>query len=342
MKALHFQPDSHQRITELTRRVSKRDPNPFLTFIFTTEHVYLIGGQTEHLLMITLDNIDQCECAAWSISASAFASFWTGQEHLIIKKNPILLRLNIDEASGFLILEGITENHSYRYAQALPACEVHRHFFDVLTTRHYQSIETSKAKMLCKLADEYHPYQVFEINKDTHEVRIERDNDILPFPLPPEMSVEFSMALTPEAKCDLERLAHATRSDTLSIFLDDEHAIFSDEDQVYSHSLAPLRAYRDKQQQHFTQEAKMIVTIFTFKDERDAFQTIDEIKQANQVLIYFTQTKVYLAGIPPVTGTVMLLSQTNLITTGEQLYSINLSLLSKVPIKDITSVLDVN
>lgn len=339
MNQLHFNPNSHVGMTELTNRIKKGDTNPFITFVFTECQTHIIGGPTDHLLMKTIDKGADCaqEATAWSISATAFANYWGGQNTHIKEKKTISLRMRDDKKQPFPTLEGITEYHSFRYLQAQKACDAHLAFFDLITTKPYQHIETTKAKIICSLADNYIPYQVFELNKEKNEVLIERDNNIIPFTLPEDLTVDFSMTLTPDAKDDFQQLTNTTQSDTLSVYLDDEQAIFSDGNQIYSHSLAPLRAYRDKEQQHFTLDAKLVINIYTFKNERANFQLIEEIKKANQVLLYITPSKVYLASMLEEIGTVMALCVEAVTATQEQLYSINLNALSKVPIKDITT-----
>lgn len=158
-----------------------------------------------------------------------------------------------------------------------------------------QIIETKQALAICQLANTCTPFSVFEVNKDSNRVQIERDNDIIPFALPKGMKVDIDMALTPEAKYSLESIAHTTKSETLTVYIDDEQAMFSDGEQVYCHSLAPLRAYREKQQQHFELEAKVVIDILEFKAERDNFQKIEEIKKTNQALLYLTPESMYFA-----------------------------------------------
>ena len=65
-----------------------------------------------------------------------------------------------------------------------------------------------------------------------------------------------------------------TQSETLSVYIDDEQAMFSDGEQMYCHSLAPLRAYREKQQQHIELEAKAVIDILEFKAERDNYELL--------------------------------------------------------------------
>ncbi|PHR54407.1 MAG: hypothetical protein COA47_15500 [Robiginitomaculum sp.] len=339
MNQLHFYPNSHSGMTELTNRIKKGDTNPFITFVFTECQIHIIGGPTDHLLMKTIGEVSDPtqEKTAWSISATAFASFWKGQHTHVVEKKTISLQMHHDKNQRFPILEGITDHNSFRYLKAKAACDAHLTFFDLLSTKPYQHLETTKAKKICSLADNCNPYQVFELNKKMNKIFIERDNDIIPFTLPEDLTVDFSMMLTPGAKDDLQQLANTTKSDTLSVYLDDEQAIFSDGEQVYSHSLAPLRAYRDKQQQHFTLEVKLVIDIFTFKKERENFQQIEELRKANQVLLYITPTKAYLASMLQDIGSVMPLNVKTIVTTQEQLYSINLNALSKVPIKDITN-----
>lgn len=339
MNTLNFQPEVHARITELVSGIKKGSEHPFVTFIVTDESLHLISGATEKLIMTTLDRASDCtlENAAFSFSATAFANLWLCQTNHVDQKETISLQLRHDNQQGDVTLEGRTELNSFRYALAQPACEHHLAFFDSVMTHPKQIIETKQALAICQLANTCTPFSVFEVNKDSNRVQIERDNDIIPFALPKDMKVDIDMALTPEAKYSLESIAHTTKSETLTVYIDDEQAMFSDGEQVYCHSLAPLRAYREKQQQHFELEAKVVIDILEFKSERDNFQKIEEIKKTNQALLYLTPESMYFASLAPKVGALMALTTKSIITSQEQLYSVNLNALSNVRIKDITS-----
>ncbi|MEZ8859723.1 hypothetical protein [Vibrio sp. 10N.247.311.51] len=339
MNTLNFQPEVHARITELVSGIKKGSEHPFVTFIVTDKSLHLIGGATEKLIMTTLDRASDCtlDNAAFSFSATAFANLWLCQTNHIDQKETISLQLRHDNQQDGIVLEGRTELNSFRYALAQPACEHHLAFFDSVMTHPKQMIETKQALAICQLANTCTPFSVFEVNKDSNRVQIERDNDIIPFALPKGMNIDIDMALTPEAKHSLESIAQTTQSETLSVYIDDEQAMFSDGEQVYCHSLAPLRAYRERQQQHFELEAKVVIDVHEFKAERDNFQKIEEIKKTNQALLYLTPESMYFASLAPKVGALMALTTKSIITSQEQLYSVNLNALSNVRIKDITS-----
>lgn len=71
-----------------------------------------------------------------------------------------------------------------------------------------QIIETKQALAICQLANTCTPFSVFEVNKDSNRVQIERDNDIIPFALPKGMNIDIAQTL--EAKHSLESIAHTT------------------------------------------------------------------------------------------------------------------------------------
>lgn len=339
MSILNFQPETHARVTELVGGIRKGSEHPFITIIINDKSLHIIGGASEKLIMTTFDREPDCtlENATFSFSATAFANLWFCQQNHINTKETISLQLRHDNKKDGIVLEGRTELNSFRYALAQPACERHLSFFDNVMTHPKQTIETKQALAICQLAETCQPFSVFEVNKDSNSIQIERDNDIIPFELPNDVNIEIDMAITPEAKDSLESMAKQTQSNTLSVYIDDEQAMFSDGAQVYCHSLAPLRAYREKQQQHFELEAKVVINISEFKDERDNFQKIEDIKKANQALLHFTQDKMHFASLTPIVGAVMELTTESIITSQEQLYSVNLNALSKVPIKEITS-----
>lgn len=338
MKKINFPPHVHSQITNLVDRIKKGDPNPFITFIFD-KLLYVIGGPTEHLLMVAINDIDEdmSDIKGWSMSATAIANFWKAQHVHRKGKETISLEISFKQDQPYPSLEGITKLGSFRYIKAQEANHVHLAFFKQFTTNPYLQIATTKAKQICALAKQNEPYQVFEANKKTNSVLIERDNIPIPIPLPESMTIDHTMIMTPEATNDLQQLAETTSQETLSIYLNDEQAIFTDGEQVYSHSLAPLRTYREKKQQQFEQEAKIIIEIFSFKDELRNFEKIEEIKKSNQVLLYITPRKVYLMSLLQEVGAVMPLNVILVSTKQEMLYSVDLNALLKVKIKDITA-----
>ncbi|MGO2509752.1 MAG: hypothetical protein ACTH6Y_12215 [Vibrio hibernica] len=339
MTPIIFHPDMHANLTELVHCIKKGSKAPFITFIITKSEVHIIGGATESLMMLTQMREKDCplEIGRFSYSATAFANLWYGQQTLIDKKQTITLQFRHDVQQGGIVLEGRTEMNSFRYALAQPICEQHLTFFDDFMKYDKQTIETKEALAICELADHCAPFSALEVNKENNSVQIERDNNIIPFDVPEGMTISIDMAITPEAKHSLETLAKKTQSDTISLYIDDDQVMFNDGQQVYIHDLAPLRAYREKQQQRFETVAKMVVNIFEFKAERDNFQKIEEIKKSNQALLYITEDQMYFASLTPHVGALMKLTSSSITTSQEQLYSINLNALSKIPIKDITS-----
>lgn len=336
MTTLNIHASHHDAMNKLTARVEPKESNPFITMVITDEHMHFIGGKSDHLMMITLDNDEYLQPSQWSVSASAFKNFWDNHQQHIKKKQTVTLELTTSKESDFPLLEGVTNHHSFRYLQATQPNTAHMAFYDALTAKNYRELPTDKAKEICALADDCRPFQTFELNKDDHTIRIERDHKVVPIDVPVEIEIDFNMVLTADAQKDMALLAHSTQQEMLSVYLDDELAVFTDGHQVFSHSLSDLQSYREKKQRQFDEEARLIIEIFGFKRELANFRKIDEIRRANQVLLYITPTDVYFASMHPQVGSVMLLTVEQVFAQQEQLYSINLNALSRVPIKDIT------
>ncbi|HCG6789361.1 TPA: hypothetical protein NJ263_002864 [Vibrio parahaemolyticus] len=338
MKTLTFQPETHESITHFTQRIRHGDPNPFITLVISHHaDITMIGGPSSDLCQVTIPKEDNPELPTgfWSFSATAFRQYWQGQAIKLQKKEPITLKVIDTRTPSHLTLEGITDLNSFRYAESQPACEHHLAFYNAINTKSTRTLKTDQAIAILNTAETYVPYQVFELSKEDRMVRIERDNDILPFPLPDTLDVDFNMTLTPEAMASMAYLAHSTHKPTLSMYLDDEQAIFSDGITTLSHSLAPLRAYREKQQQHYELEAKIVINIFEFKKELQDFKNIEEVSKANQALLYIASENVYLGALSSA-GSVMRLQTANISVTHPQVYAVNLNAITKVKIKDIT------
>lgn len=339
MKKITLQSQDHEKIRQLAHKIKRGDRNPYVTFVINDRHsLTLIGGESDSLIQITLPQIDKdfVPTGAWSISASAFAQLWLGQDTCIREKKPISFNIAYHKGQSLPTLEGVTEHHSFRYAEGQVACQHHLAFYDAITCKSFDTIPTHSAKELIKLADTHKPYQIFELTKEGDEVRIERDNDVIPFPLSGTLDIGFNIVLTPAATASLKRLTTSTNKEDLLVYLDDDQAIFSDGEQTFSHSQVSLREYREKQAQFYTQEAKIIVNHYNMKKELRAFKKIEEVHRANQALLFITPVEVYLATLPT-TGSVMRLKTQQINTRQTQLYSVNINDLSKVKINDITN-----
>ncbi|MGB2079585.1 MAG: hypothetical protein ACPHV3_07345 [Vibrio sp.] len=339
MTPIVFQPEIHEQITELVSGIKKGSKHPFVTFIITEDALHIIGGAVDSLMMITQDRAPDCtlKTASFSYSATAFANLWHGQQTLINERKTIPLQIIHDEQYDGDLLAGRTDLNSFRYAIAQLACDHHLDFYNKTITMPTKPLETKQALAICKVADECTPYSVFEVKQAENKIQIERDNDIIDIQPPEDMQIDIDMAITPEAKHSLETLAEHTDSQHIDIYLDDDQVIFSDRKKVYRHDLTPLRAYREKQKQHYKTIAKMIVNCYEFKAEQDNFQKIEEIKKANQALLYITPESMYFASLTPKTGALLKLTTSSINVSEEQLYSVNLNALSKVKIKDITT-----
>ena len=145
------------------------------------------------------------------------------------------------------------------------------------------------------------------------------------------------MLLNKESVENLSRLCDSTHSDTLSIYTDDERAIFSDGNRVVSSSLLSLRDYAHKKETSYTVEQKLVINTYTLKEEIEIYRNMAIVKKANEALLYIDNTNVMLAGLTKETGGNRFLSAEHISETPPWVYRINLSARAKVKVKDVTT-----
>jgi len=339
MPKLEFHADSKQSISHLVDAISDKDPVPYVTVVIESKEIgYLIGGNSLFPTMVKfpLNSDWGLKKGQWSLCASSFKTWWQAEVKITLNETPLTFDVDYGKQQKLPILNGLMAKVSRLYIQSKPPFEEHLAFLKQHKNQIYQSLPTNSAKVILEIAESKKPFDVFELNKEQQKVRIERNNDIQSFLLPEKMEVTHSILLNKESVMQLERLCHNTNAEEIFYYLDDERAIFNDGNCVSSNSLASLREYRFKKETTYRTEVKMIINIYDFKDDLKKYLSIIPLKKANQALLYIDKDFVMLASLLEETGSNRFIRTKHIECNKLSLYSINLSKLEHVKIKDIT------
>jgi hypothetical protein len=339
MPKIIFKSEHHKPISHLLEMVKKSDTEARISLIINEMTCKIISGMGDNLQIISLEaeKIWGLKKGEWSISASSLKQYWHNQKPLINRKSDFYIEVNYNKKSAYPLVDTLTEQESRLYFQSTTAIAEHVEFLSLAEQSKQHTISTSTAKDIIKAAETHTPFDTFEINKEQAQIRIERDNEIIPYALPESLKPEFNLLLNKESVSQLSSLCDSTSAETVSIYIDDERAIFSDGNRVISSSLLSLRDYANKKEITFTVEQKLVVNIYTFKEEIDNYRDIALIKKANEALLYIDNHCVMFAGLTEETGGNRFLSAEHIGQTPPTVYRIDLSELSKVKVKDITS-----
>ncbi|MCG9730954.1 hypothetical protein L1D44_14115 [Shewanella sp. Isolate13] len=340
MPKLEFNADSKRDISHLVDDISDKDPIPYVTVVIETKEVgYLIGGQSDFPSMVKLPlNSDWgLKKGQWSLCASSFSTWWRAESKNTLDETPISIEVEYGKQQKLPLLNGLMAQVSRLYIQAKPPIESHLAFLEQHKNQTYQVLPTDSARVILEVADSHQPFDVFELNKEQQKVRIERDNNIQTCALPENMDVTHGILLNKESVVQLERICHNSDAEQIQYYLDDERAIFSDGNRVSSSSLASLREYRLKKETVYRTEVKIIINIYDFKEDLKKYLSITPLKKANQALLYIDADYVMLASLVEETGSNRFIRTKHIECDKPSLYSINLSQLNRVPIKDMTS-----
>jgi hypothetical protein len=340
MPKLEFHADRKQSIHHLVNAISDKDLIPYVTVVIENREVgYLIGGQSDFPSMIKLPLSSDwgLKKGQWSLCASSFGTWWLAELKNTLDETPIIIEVEYGKQQKLPILNGLMAQVSRLYIQAKPPIKEHLAFLEQHKNQAYQSLPTDSARVILEVAKSNQPFDVFELSKDQQKVRIERDNNIQTCALPENMEVTHGILLNKESVVQLERICHNTDAEQIQYYLDDERAIFSDGHSVSSSSLASLREYRLKKETVYRTEVKIIINIFDFKEDLKKYLSITPLKKANQALLYIDKDYVMLASLVEETGSNRFIRTKHIECHKPSLYSINLSQLSRVQIKDITS-----
>lgn len=339
MAKIIFKPEHHKPINHLLEMINKSDTEARITFFIDEMTCKIIGGMGDNLQIIKLNTDKQwgLKCGEWSISASSLKQYWNNQKELVKSKTDFYIEVNYNKKSTYPFIDTLTEHESRLYFQAKSAITEHLTFLSLAEQSRQHTLSTSKAREIIKAAEIHTPFDTFEINKERAQIRIERDNEIIPYTIPESLKPEFNLLLNKHSVSQLSNLCDSTSAETISIYIDDERAIFSDGSRVISSSLLSLRDYANKKEISFAVEQKLVVNIDTFKKEIENYRDIALIKQANEALLYIDNHCVMFAGLTDETGGNCFLSAEHIGQTQPTVYRIDLSELSKIRVKDITT-----
>ncbi|MGO2318404.1 MAG: hypothetical protein ACTH6O_05445 [Vibrio toranzoniae] len=336
MAKLHFEPKHHQDITHLLSPIKASDQQACLTFIINKTHCLIIGGVENALQVLTIDIEPEwaLKPGQWMLYASSFKEYWSQQAALIDQKVPVMIHLNYHDNPKLPMMDSLTDRQSRLYIQSEPALPAHLEFLEFTRNASCQTLATDSACVMMEMAETYRPFDSFEITEK--QVVIDRDKTLLPFDLPEEIKPDCHLLLNKDSVDQLTHLCTTTDAPTIEIHTDDERAMFSDGKRTFTSSLLSLKGYAQKKTDTYQQELKMIVDIFTFKNELESYRKIAQLKKANEALLYVAENKVMLAGLIPETGENCFISTKEIKIKHPTIYRINLSEVSKINIKGIT------
>lgn len=336
MAKLYFEPKHHQDITHLLSPIKASDQQACLTFIINKTHCLIIGGVENALQVLTIDIEPEwaLKPGQWMLYASSFKEYWSQQAALIDQKVPVMIHLNYHDNPTLPMMDSLTDRQSRLYIQSEPALPAHLEFLEFTRNASYQTLATDSACVMMEMADTYRPFDSFEITEK--QVVIDRDKTLLPFDLPEEIKPDCHLLLNKDSVDQLTHLCTTTDAPTIEIHTDDERAMFSDGKRTLTSSLLSLKGYAQKKTDTYQQELKLIVDIYTFKNEIESYRKIALLKKANEALLYVDESNVMLAGLIPETGENCFISTKEIKIKHPTVYRINLSEVSKIQIKGIT------
>ncbi|MCW3173502.1 hypothetical protein [Shewanella subflava] len=339
MPKLIFKPEHRQPMNDLLEKVSKSDAEARISFIINDETCKIINGSGDDIQIISLylEKSWRLKKGEWSLSASSFKQCWCHLHEYTSQKEDFEIVIEYDSKKTFPYVDTLINGESRIYIYAQEVVTEHLDFLVLSEQAKQHIVSTTSIKSIIKAAETHTPFDAFEINKAQSKIRIERDNEIIPYALPQTLIPEFDLLLNKESLENLSRLCDSTRSDTLSIYTDDERAIFSDGNRVVSSSLLSLRDYAHKKETSYTVEQKLVINTYTLKDEIESYRNMAIVKKANEALLYIDNTNVMLAGLTKETGGNRFLSAEHISQTQPAVYRINLSALAKVKVKDVTT-----
>lgn len=336
MAKLYFEPEHHQDITHLLFPIKASDQQACLTFIIHKTHCLIIGGIENALQVLTIETQPEwgLKTGQWMLYASSFKEYWSQQSALIEQKVPVMIHLNYHDNPTLPMMDSLTERQSRLYIQSEPPLAEHLEFLEFTQNASYHTLTTDSARAMMTVADTCRPFDSFEITEK--QVVIERDNSLLPFDLPQGVQPDCYLLLNKEGVDQLDHLCRTTAAPAIEIHTDDDRAMFSDGKRTFTSSLLSLRDYAKKKTDTYQQELKLIVDIYTFKQEIESYRKIALLKKTNEVLLYVDEDKVMLAGLIPETGENCFISTQEINNKQPSVYRLNLSELYKIKISGIT------
>lgn len=334
MPKIEFGRDQYLQMRHLLNAIDLKVPNSSVTVVIDKTHCTLIGGQGVELEMVrfALDADWDLKVGQWSLCASSVQSFW---QHAPVGY-PVCLAVEYEGKSPYPQVDVLMKHASRLYIQSRAVVDAHVDFIATLTSAPYQVFSTRSAMNVITLSESHKPLDAIEINKETQQVRIERDGEINVYALPQNIELNHNVLFNHESVLALAHLCERTKAKELRIYMTNEQVTFSDGMHAVSRSVASLRDYYKKKVRNDTTEVKLVLDIQQLKKDLDLYLQITPLKKANEALLYITEDSVMLASLQDETGSNRLLHSTFIQCSKPALYQINLSEISKIKIKDIT------
>lgn len=326
-------------IDHLIAQINRTTREPFITVKITDIQISFIGGNTDSPTVIILprEPDDGLKLGAWSMVDTAFIQNWGKQKKLRANDQAIELVVDYSESEHLPKLSFLHSDDSYWYLQTDDPISEHLVFFKKTLSLKTTKISTTNMKGITGLFDIYQPFETFEINKDKNTLSIERDNTLHTYELPKDLSPEHSLLLNKEAVEQLEYLCKNTTSDHISIYTDDDQAIFTDGQRIVHSSLASLKNYSEKKEANYVVEFKLILNLYDLKSEIDEYYKVAPLKQHNTALLYVDKDHVMIAAVTDSVGGARFISHVDIQIDAPVVYRINLNELKKINIKDLNN-----
>lgn len=255
MAKIVVKPKEQTSISDFLKSVIKLDAEARISFIIDDKTCKIIMGAGDSMQIISLDVEKDwlLKNGQWSLSASSF------KQCLCLHSQQTNIEVDIEytSKSPYPHVDTLTKGESRIYILAKEIVAEHLDFLMFVEQAKKLTIPTASAIEMANIANSYTPYDSFETNKAESKIRIERDNKIIPFDVPEGFTPKFDLLLNKDGVENLKNLALSTKSETVTIYTDDERAVFSDGNNVISNSLLSLRDYANKKEINYVVEQKL-------------------------------------------------------------------------------------
>ena len=339
MAEIQIKPNLLPLLFNFVRTFKRSDPLPFVTFIINNKinSLKIIGGPSEALqvLDIPLEANKLLKTGEWSINASLFKTYCLSP---IQANKPLVIDVDYLESTKYPQLKALTDDGAWRSWQAVSICEKHIKHLTELSNKTFQTISTNTAKTMIEIAQAHTPFEFFELKKDSQDIRLQRNDTIIPYVLPGNMNSDIDIVLNQESTLMLDTLCQYTKEDTLQIYFDNEHVIFSDGVQTVTSSLLSLAEFYQRDTISYETESRLIVNAFEFRDELREYIKVDQIRHTNQGFVYIDNDDVMVSGLGDITNCARFITTLeHTLKEKHLLYRINLRDIIKVKIKGVVS-----
>ncbi|MFA0052864.1 hypothetical protein AB4403_17705 [Vibrio breoganii] len=329
-------------LRHLLEAISPRDPNPYITLVVNkrANTVSLIGGTSEALQVLTLpiprDSV--LKTGSMSFDSMLIKLYLLPQINLSDQGCSVTLELHYEGKDTLPHFKGLTKDNAWRAEHAKPACEPHLNHYNKLKNLRYQKIQTKTMKSILAFANDNKPLEAFELNKDTKQVHILRQDEKLhPLALPEHIEPEINLLLNYESVMALNKLCQSTDAKTLQVHMDNDQAIFSDGYTTVSESLLSLADYDKKATVIYAVETKIIADASEFEIEIKDHSSIPAIHRRNSSYLYINEDRVVACGTREEIDCAKELTHIDIKMDEEKLYRFRPTDIKSINIKGITN-----